>query len=32
MDITIRYMLRPVARCKEGCGIKSSDVPRFFFG
>jgi hypothetical protein len=19
MDVTVRYMLRPVARCKEGC-------------
>ena len=20
MDITVKYMLRPVAHCKEGCG------------
>jgi len=23
MDITIKYMLRPVAHCKEGCSSKS---------
>ncbi len=28
MDVTIRYMLRPVAHCKEGCSSMSSDVSR----
>lgn len=23
MDITLKFMLRPVARCKEGCSMKS---------
>jgi len=23
MDLTIRYMIRPVAHCKEGCSILS---------
>lgn len=23
MDITVRYMIRPVAHCKEGCSILS---------
>lgn len=26
MKVTIRYMLRPVAHCKEGCSILSSDA------
>jgi hypothetical protein len=26
MDITIKYMLRPVAHCKEGCSKLSSDA------
>ena len=23
MDVTVRYMLRPIAHCKEGCSILS---------
>jgi hypothetical protein len=23
MNVTLRYMLRPVAHCKEGCSIRS---------
>jgi hypothetical protein len=23
MKVTVRYMLRPVAHCKEGCAIRS---------
>gem|GEM_PF-2579834 len=23
MQVTVRYMLRPIAHCKEGCGTES---------